>query len=79
MSHPLWYTRRMKNMKTNNELPSPPEVIWVEAPDPSSPDWNDFAATHPTWAAKALGKLDIVKPMMQTMKAIATGARPIEN
>lgn len=57
-------------------LPAPPEVIWVDPPKPSSPDWNDFAAAHPTWAAKALGELDIVKPMQDSIKGITTGARP---
>jgi len=65
--------------KTDNELPPPPKVIWVEAPDPSSPDWNDFAATHPTWGAKALAKLDMVKPMRQAIKGITTGARPVNH
>ena len=50
-----------------------------ERPHPSSPLWNEWAAKNPTPAALALGKLDIVKPMMQAMKAIATGARSIEN
>ena len=45
-------------------------------PADSSPFWNESAANNPQPEAIALGKLDIVEPMMQSMKAIATGARP---
>ena len=45
-------------------------------PLPSSPLWNEWAANNPQPEAIALGKLDIVEPMMQSMKAIVTGARP---
>jgi len=49
------------------------------APKPvaTSPFWNEWAANNPTPEAKALAKVDIVKPMMAAMKAIATGARPV--
>lgn len=51
------------------------------APKPlgSSPLWNDWAANNPQPEAKALAKVDIVAPMMGAMKAIATGARPINS
>ena len=56
------------------------ELTALGAPKPltSSVLWNDWAANNPQPEAIALGKLDIVKPMMQSMKAIATGARPME-
>ena len=57
---------------TNNPLTA------TGAPKPltSSSLWNEWAGNNPQPEAIALGKLDIVKPMMQSMKAIATGARP---
>ena len=48
------------------------------APAPSSPFWNDWAAQNPTPQAKALAKLNIVDPLVDTMTAISKGARPIE-
>ena len=48
-------------------------------PDTMSPLWNDWAAKNPTPTALAMAKLDIVKPLIATMKGITTGARPIEN
>jgi len=48
-------------------------------PLPSSPLWNEWAANNPQSQAIALAKLDIVRPMMQGMKAIATGARPVHS
>lgn len=48
-------------------------------PLPSSPLWNEWAANNTTPQAKALARLDIVAPMMGAMKAIATGARSIDN
>ena len=51
----------------------------AEKPDPLSPLWNDWAANNPQPAAMALAKVDIVTPMMGTMKAIATGARPVNS
>ena len=57
------------------------ELTKAGAPRPNtmSPLWNDWAANNPTPAALALAKIDIVEPMMGTMRAVATGARPIEN
>ena len=57
---------------TNNPL----TATGAPKPLPSSPLWNEWAANNPQPEAIALGKLDIVEPMMQSMKAIATGARP---
>ena len=51
----------------------------AEKPDPMSCLWNDWAANNPQPAAMALAKVDIVTPMMGTMKAIATGARPVNS
>jgi len=48
-------------------------------PASSSPLFNDWAASNPTPEAKALAKVDITPSMTGLMKAIATGARPIEN
>ncbi len=45
----------------------------------SSPLWNEWAANNPQPEAIALAKLDAVTPMMQSMKAIATGAQPVSN
>ena len=47
-------------------------------PLPSSPLWNEWAANNPQPHAIALAKLDVVESMMQSMKAIATGARPVD-
>ena len=47
-------------------------------PKPSSPLWNDWAANNPTPQAIALGKLNIVKPLLDTMTAISKGARPVD-
>ena len=73
---------KMKNNKhPNYNWKKHAELTKVGAPRPDgmSPLWNDWAANNPTPEAIALGKLDIVTPMMQNMKAIATGARPIDN
>ena len=55
-----------------------PTDFGAPRPADSSPFWNEWAANNPQPEAIALGKLDIVKPMMQSMKAIATGARPVD-
>ncbi len=47
-------------------------------PKPSSRFWNDWAANNPQPQAIALGKVNVRYHLMGTMKAIATGARPIE-
>ncbi len=47
-------------------------------PEATSFLWNDWAANNPTPQAKALAKLDIVKPLVDTMTAISKGARPVE-
>ena len=56
-------------------------LIATGAPKPlaSSPIWNEWAANNPQPAALALAKVDIVEPMTGAMKAIATGARPVDN
>ena len=77
----VWYIIVMKD---NNTLDPNNDSHWMthresqERPHPSSPLWNDWAAKNPTPAAIALGKLDIVKPLVDTMTAISKGARPIE-
>ena len=47
-------------------------------PLPSSPLWNEWAANNPTPEAKALAAFDPSDMLMASMKAIATGARPVE-
>jgi hypothetical protein len=73
-------------MKLNKLTPHTNPTLWNEltrhgAPRPSgsSCTWNDWAANNPTPQALALANLDIVKPMMGAMKAIATGARPVNH
>ena len=79
----MWYIIVMKHNKLTEQT-NP--TLWNEmtrkgAPQPSgsSVTWNDWAANNPTPQALALAELDFVEPMMGAMKAIATGARPIEN
>ena len=48
-------------------------------PEAENPVWNEWAAKNPQPEAKALGKLDIVKPMQQAIKGMVTGARPVES
>lgn len=50
------------------------------APRPagSSEFWNDWAANNPQPAALALGEFDFAKSFGGAMKAIATGARPVD-
>ena len=48
-------------------------------PVPTSPFWNEWAANNPQPEAKALAKVDVKGSLMPLMKAIATGARPIDN
>tara|TARA_Y100000310_G_scaffold139133_1_gene138380 strand:+ start:271 stop:480 length:210 start_codon:yes stop_codon:yes gene_type:complete len=50
----------------------------AQQPQESSPLWNDWAANNPQPEAKALAKVDIMPSMAGLMKAIATGARPID-
>jgi len=80
--HPfLWYIILMKNENTldpNNNSNWMTHRESQERPHPSSPLWNDWAAKNPTPQAKALAKLDIVKPLVDTMTAISKGARPVE-
>ena len=49
------------------------------APKPRRTDswWNDWAANNPTPAAKGLKALDPSDAMMMGIKAITTGARPV--
>jgi hypothetical protein len=67
-------------MKTKMDIDLFNELTKAGAPRPadSSPLWNDWAAKNPQPAALAMAKLDIVEPLIATMKGIATGARPIE-
>ena len=60
-------------------------TLWTEltahgAPRPadSSPLWNDWAGNNPQPEAIALAKVSVIENVMPLMKAIATGARPIE-
>ena len=46
-------------------------------PLPSSTLWNEWAANNPQPEALALKALDPSDALMQSMKAIATGARPV--
>ena len=64
----------MKAKKVENPL----TAKGAPRPQGNSPLWNDWAANNPTPAAIALGKLDIVDPMMQSLTAIAKGARPVD-
>ena len=71
-------------MRNENTLDPNNDNHWMthkesqERPDPSSPLWNDWAAKNPTPQAKALAKVDIVKPLGDLMTAISKGARPVE-
>tara|TARA_Y100000590_G_scaffold147747_2_gene169700 strand:+ start:4669 stop:4965 length:297 start_codon:yes stop_codon:yes gene_type:complete len=47
-------------------------------PDPMSPLWNDWCANNPQPEAKALAVFDPSEKLMQALKGIARGARPIE-
>ena len=46
-------------------------------PLPSSPLWNEWAANNPQPEALALKALDPSDALMQGIKAITTGARPV--
>ena len=50
------------------------------APRPagSSPLWNEWAANNPQPETLALAKVDVTGNITPLLKAIATGARPIE-
>ena len=47
-------------------------------PLPLSPLWNEWAANNPQPEAKALIRVNVTGNLTPLMKAIATGARPIE-
>ena len=55
-----------------------PTDFGAPRPADSSPSWNEWAANNPQPEAKALAKVDIMPSMAGLMKAIATGARPID-
>ena len=59
---------------TNNLL----TATGAPKPLPSSPLWNEWAANNPQPEAKALVKIDVTGNITPLLKAIATGARPIE-
>lgn len=61
-----------ENMNTN-----PLTAAGAPKPLGSSPLWNEWAANNPQPTAIALGKLDVQTHIMQSMKAITTGARPV--
>ena len=67
-------------MPNNSPIRYAPSLIATGAPKPlaSSPLWNKWAANNPQPEAKALAKVDIMPSMAGLMKAIATGARPID-
>jgi len=67
-------------MPNNSPIRYAPSLIATGAPKPlaSSPLWNEWAANNPQPEAKALAKVDIMPSMAGLMKAIATGARPID-
>ena len=67
-------------MPNNSPIRYAPSLIATGAPKPlaSSPLWNAWAANNPQPEAKALAKVDIMPSMAGLMKAIATGARPID-
>jgi hypothetical protein len=73
-------------MKHNKLTKQTNPTLWNEmtrkgAPKPSgsSVTWNDWAANNPQPQAIALAHLDPTASLMAGLKAIATGARPIEN
>ena len=41
--------------------------------------WNDWAGNNPQPEAKALAGLSVVKPMQQAIRAVTTGARPVNH
>ena len=47
-------------------------------PDAMSPLWNDWAANNPQPQAKALASFDPSDQLMQGLKGLIRGARPIE-
>ena len=67
-------------MPNNSPIRYAPSLIATGPPTPlaSSPLWNEWAANNPQPEAKALAKVDIMPSMAGLMKAIATGARPID-
>lgn len=67
-------------MPNSSPIRYAPSLIATGAPKPlaSSPLWNEWAANNPQPEAKALAKVDIMPSMAGLMKAIATGARPID-
>ena len=67
-------------MPNNSPIRYAPSLIATGAPKPlaSSPLWNEWAANNPQPETKALAKVDIMPSMAGLMKAIATGARPID-
>ena len=55
-----------------------PTDFGAPCPDKSSPLWNEWAANNPQPEAEAMVKVDVTGNIMPLLKAIATGARPIE-
>jgi len=63
-----WTSPVLWGLLTQHGAPKPPRI---------APWWNDWAANNPTGQAKALAKVNISGNLMPLMKAIATGARPV--
>jgi hypothetical protein len=75
----------MKNNTAQKLTKRTNPTLWNEmtrkgAPKPlgSCVWWNDWAANNPQPEAKALLKVDVTGNITPLLKAIATGARPIE-
>jgi len=64
----------MKHIKNDPELTK----AGAPRPDPMSSLWNDWAANNPQPEAKALAIFDPSEKLMQALKGIATGARPVD-
>ncbi len=47
-------------------------------PKPTDSWWNDWAANNPQGAALGLSNVNICESMMNSLKGIVRGARPIE-
>ena len=55
-----------------------PTDFGAPRPADSSPSWNEWAANNPQAEAKALAAFDPSDMLMESIKGILTGARPIE-
>ena len=64
----------MKHIKNDPELTK----AGAPRPDPMSSLWNDWAANNPQPEALALRALDPSDAIMEGIKGITTGARPVD-